>query len=205
MALDPQKVAPRTLFEAEARKAEKLYKRWLNAVMKLIKRVIAKATSSADLIRRLRAFGKTKAFRAFCKQQARQIVTMLAVGQQRSWRQAASLSSNGRRIFLALQKELKQPQIGGRVQQIIDNNAKLIQTVPQNIAKQFVKMASEKQFAGLRPEELLDEFKKRAPHLTDVQARRIARTESGKAAAQLLSRRQAIQNLLLMVEYSLAL
>jgi len=189
MPADPKKVAPRTLFESEVVKAEKLYKRWLKVIMAKIRRIIGKCTDYNTLLAQLHAFAGTKSFRQLCRQASRQIVTMLAVGQQHTWRQAASLSSNGRKIFLALQKELKTTPRGAAVQQIIDNNATLIQTVPQNVAQEFSRMAGEAQFAGMRPDELLDEFKKRAPHLTDAQIRRIARTETGKAATALMEAR----------------
>ena len=189
MAQDPKKVAPRTLMESERIKAEKLYRRWLNAIMAKIRRIIAGATSAKDLKKKLRDFAESKAFFAMCKQAARQTVTMLSVGQMHSWRAAATVSLQGRKIYKALQKELKSKTVGKRVQAIIDENAKLIKTVPQNIANQFSHMSAEKQFAGMRPEELMEEFKNRAPHLTDVEARRIARTESGKAATALLQAR----------------
>ena len=186
---DPKKVAPRTLFEAEARKAEKKYKRLLNGIMQRLKKLIAGITDFNAVQAVLMKFAATKTFQKLCRETARQVVTMLAVGQMQSWRAAASASSQGRRIFLALQKELKTTPIGVRVNQIIDQNARLIQTVPQSLANEFSRIAGETQFAGMRPEELLEEFKKRAPHLTDVQARRIARTETGKAATALVQAR----------------
>lgn len=195
MALDPKQVAPRTLFLAERTKAESLFKRLLKSIMKKIRAVIASCKDYNEVIAKLQAFSATKEFQKACRQAARQTVTMLAVGQQRSWREAATASSQGRRIFLALQKELQTSRIGERVQQIIDENAKLIQTVPHNLALEFSRMAGETQFAGYRPDELLKEFQKRAPHLTDVQARRIARTETGKAATALIQARAEALNL----------
>ena len=189
MPADPTKVAKRTLFEAERIKAEAFYKRLLKVVMKKIRRLIATLNPWDDVYAKLQQFAQSKVFRMLCRKSAKQIVTMLAVGQQRSWRQAASLSSNGRKIFLALQKELKTTSIGNEVQRIIDDNAKLIQTVPQNLARQFSRMAGQTQYAGKRPEELVAIFKQKAPHLTDVEARRIARTETGKAATALTQAR----------------
>ena len=192
---DPKKVAPRTLFIAERMKAEKLYKRWLNVIMKKLKRVIAGVSNYGQMPAALSKFMASKEFRTLCEHAARQTVTMLAVGQQRSWRAAAMASSKGRRIFLALQKENKTKQIGGKIANIINANSQLIQTVPQSLANQFSRMAAEAQYAGKRPEELLEIFKQKAPHLTDVEARRIARTETGKAATALVQARADVLGL----------
>lgn len=189
MPEDPKKVAPRTFFEAERIKAENLYKRLIKVVMQRVRRIIASAKDFGELQAALSKLMGTKTFGRLCREAARQMVTMLAVGQMRSWRAAASASSQGRRIFLALQRELKNTSTGATVNRIIDQNAQLIKTVPQKMAVEFSRMAGETQFAGLRPDELLEEFKKRAPHLTDVEARRIARTETAKAATALVQAR----------------
>ena len=185
----PRHVAQRTLFLTYRTRAEKQYKRLLNVIMKKLQRVISGVTNYGQMPVALERYAATKEFNHFCEQAARQIVTMLAVGQQHSWRAAASASSKGRRIFLALQKELKTKQIGGAIKNIIDANSLLIKTVPHNLAERFSRMAAESQYAGKRPDELLEIFKKMAPHLTDVEARRIARTESGKAATALVEAR----------------
>lgn len=189
MAVDPYKAAPRTMFLSERTKAENKYRRMLNVIMRKIQRVIQGVTNYGQMPAALSNYMATREFERLCENAARQTVTMLAVGQQRSWRVAASLSSNGRRIFLALQKELKRKRIGGSINAIIKQNAQLIKTVPQNLAERFSRMSAETQYAGKRPDELLEIFKKQAPHLTTVEARRIARTEMGKAATALVQAR----------------
>ena len=179
----------RTLYEAEVVKAEKKYKRWLNVIMRRIKRTVNNTFDYNELIAKLYELAASKNFRTLCRQAARQTTTFLAVGQQRTWREAASLSSQGRRIFQALQKEIKTTQIGDTIKRIIEENAQLIQTVPEKIATEFSRMAAENQYAGKRPDQLLEIFKEKAPHLTDVEARRIARTETGKAATALVQAR----------------
>ena len=185
----PRHIAPRTLFLTYRVRAEKQYKRLLKVMMKKLQRVIAGVTNYGQMPAALARYAATKEFTKFCEQAARQIVTMLAVGQQHSWRAAASASSQGRRIFLALQRELKTKRIGGAIKNIVDANSQLIKTVPHNLAERFSRMAMESQYAGKRPDELLEIFKQMAPHLTDVEARRIARTESAKAATALVQAR----------------
>ena len=189
MAQDPKKVAPRTLFLAERVKAEKKYKQLLSVIMRKLQRIIAGVTNYGQMPAALARYAATKEFQRLCEQAASQTATMLAVGQMRSWRAAAMASARGRRLFLALRKELKTKRIGGQIRQIVDANSQLIKTVPHNLAERFSRMAAETQYAGKRPDELLEIFKKMAPHLTDVEARRIARTESAKAATALVEAR----------------
>lgn len=179
----------RTLYESLVRRAERKYKRWLDVIMKRVKRTVASTKYYDELVAKLYELAASKNFRTLCREAARQTCTMLAVGQQNTWREAASISGQGRRIFQALQKELQTTQIGDRVQQIVEQNAQLIQTVPEKLATEFSRMAADNKYAGKRPDELLEIYKQKAPHLTDVEARRIARTETGKAATALVQAR----------------
>ena len=179
----------RTFHVSLVERAEKKYKRWLDVIMRRIKRTITNTAYYDELVAKLYELSASKQFRTLCRQAARQTATFLAVGQQQTWRQAASASGQGRRIFQALQKEIKTTQIGDTIKRIIDENAQLIRTVPEKMATEFSRMSAENQYAGKRPDQLLQIFKEKAPHLTDVEARRIARTETGKAATALIEAR----------------
>lgn len=179
----------RTLIEAERVKAERRYKRLLDSVMRYIRTRLKKAQSLSDIKRILDNLANSKMFRELCEKAAEQSVTMLARGQMHSWRAAAAASSRGREIYKALQKELKTSGRGLKIDDIINQNSTLIKTVPQNLANKFSHMAKSTEFAGMRPGDLTKELLKQAPYLTDVEARRIARTESAKAATALLQAR----------------
>ncbi len=189
MADDPKKVAPRTLFESNREQAYRKYLRVAKKLLKLVKTLSGSCTSISQLRDELTKLAHSPAFTEFCTEQARQIVTMLAVGQKKSWRAAASASSNGKKIYKALMREFKETRIGDDIDAIIEHNAKLIKTVPQDVAEQLSKLAAKREFEGVRPEEITEEILKKAPNLTEAQAKRIARTESAKAASALVQAR----------------
>ena len=189
MADDPKKVAPRTLFHAEKVKAERRYMRLAQKVKALVEGIVKNSTGVGELKDKLRALTNNPTFKQFCEEEVSQIVTMLATGQKKSWRAAASASSKGRNIFKALMDELKEIPIQSEVNRIIKQNSKLISTVPADVAEKLSKLAMKRQFQGIRPEEITKEILEKAPHLTEAQAKRIARTEAGKAATALIQAR----------------
>lgn len=188
MAVSNRKSA-QTLFEAERIKTEKRYKRMLDALMKKIREGLKGAKSLGDIKRVLSDIASSTSFDNFCRESARKIVTLLARGQAHSWRAAASASSQGRDIYKALMKELNGTPRGAYIDAVVNENAKLIKTVPQDLAQKFAHMAKKSEYEGLRPEELTQELLKEAPYLTQTEARRIARTESSKAATALVEAR----------------
>lgn len=180
---------PRTLLEAERVKAERRYKRLLDSVMRWIRNQLKHAKSYNDIKRILTNLTNSKLFKEYADKVAEQAVTMLARGQMHSWRAAAAASSRGREIYKALQRELKTTGRGVRIDDIVNQNSLLIKTVPQNLANKFSHLAKSAEYAGLRPNELAKELLKQAPYLTNAEAKRIARTESAKAASALLQAR----------------
>lgn len=183
------KKAPRTFSEAAERRAEQAYKRQLNRIMALVRQKIAACTTPEEVQHALQSVVASPRFTTLCNHAAKQMVTMLAVGQKSSWREAAMASSKGRQIYKALMQEFKSTTVGPAIQQTIQQNARLIKTVPQTMAREFTKLAEERRFKGIRPEDITKEIQARAPHLTESQARRIARTESAKASTALIQAR----------------
>ena len=188
---DPLKVAPRTLMLSERRRAERKYNRLVNKVLKeLEKQLMALDSPTPQQIERaLRRIAASPAFDRMCRAAAEQIVTMLAVGQKRTWRAAARASSKGRDIYRALMKETTNTGIGQAISAIVSRNAELIKSVPRDIAQQFSEMAKTMQFEGYRPDEVAKEMLRRVPDLRKSKAKLIARTESAKAATSLIEAR----------------
>lgn len=144
------------------------------------------ARDPMEVVRILRALENSLEFKAECVSAARSMITAMSQADLQTWRQAAESSTKGREIFLALRRETaSNTEIGQTIERIIQENARLIQTVPQDIAAEFTKTIRQRQMSGLRPDSILEELQRRAPQLTKEQARRIARTESGKAATAL--------------------
>jgi len=92
----------------------------------------------------------------------------------------------GRRIYELLQAELQGP-VGDRVRQLVEENARLIKTLPEGAARLASKELARRAQEGQRPSasEELSVFR----HIQRWQARRIARTETAKAQSALTQAR----------------
>jgi len=181
--------APRTFFLFERTRAEQRYNRLLNKILKVIEQRLANITNPAQITSTMNGIVNAPWFTSMCREAAKQMATMLAVGQKASWREAAAASSHGREIYKALMREMKETPIGGTINNIVEQNAQLIKTVPQTMAKKFSHLAQQRKFEGVRHEEIMKEIQAKAPHLREFEARRIARTESAKAATSLVQAR----------------
>lgn len=185
------KEAPRTYFIAERRKAERKYQRQIDKILKRVESELAKLVNPTPemIILALLRITASPAFEKMCEEAAQQTATMLAVGMKRSWRAAATASSQGRAIYKALQHETMGTTLGQSISAIVAENAKLIKTCPQNMAKRLSQLAKEREFEGIRPDQITKEIMQEARHLREYEARRIARTESAKASTALVQAR----------------
>lgn len=115
------------------------------------------------------------------KRLAARMVTQVRASNARSWRAAASESSKGRVIFEALQRELRMG-LGNRVTELVEQNAKLITSIPGKVREEVNNEIAAMEQEGLRPETIAEHLRKRIPQLTRHRAALIARTEVGKAS-----------------------
>ena len=177
--------APET-FDLQLRsRVEARYRRLLNAIFKATEQATAGLTDPAEIIRTLNTIANSPQFARMCEAAARSSITMLAAGERKSWQAAASASSMGKAIYKALNNELTNSAVGQAVEQMVQENARLIKTVPQNMAAKLSEIAKQRYAEGLRPEEITKEVLQKQPSLREFEARRIARTESSKAATAL--------------------
>lgn len=121
-------------------------------------------------------------FAAFGQKMAKRMITQVAVSNALSWRQAASQSSNGRIIYQMLRAETSASNVVGmRISQLINENATLISSVPQNVAAQLTRFIQEQQMKGLRSEAIVKMIGPKCNHLRRYEVARLARTEVAKA------------------------
>ena len=189
--------APRTFFVAERRKAERKYQHLISRILKLAEDKVAMLTDPTpeDIVRVLRQVATSSQFETMCTEAARQVVTLLAVGQKHTWRAAAGASSNGRLIYKALSTETTNTALAQSISAIVAENARLIKTCPQKMAARFSELAKVREYEGVRPDKITKEIMQEAKHLREYEARRIARTESAKASTALVQSRAEALNL----------
>ncbi len=127
---------------------------------------------------------------------SRQIAERMILGRvvqtARTWRQAARESMQGRMVYEALQRELQGP-VGYRVRELIEQNAKLIRTLPSEGALQASQEIARAAQEGKRYS--ASEENSVFQHIARWQARRIARTETSKAQSALTEARSEELNL----------
>ncbi len=122
----------------------------------------------------------------WARQIAERMILGRAVATARTWRQAARESMRGQMVYGLLQRELAGP-VGRRVRELIEQNAALIKTLPQETALQASKEMARAAQGGKRytASEESSVFR----HIARWQARRIARTETAKAQSALTQAR----------------
>lgn len=169
-------------------KAENAYRRAIRGIIREAERKVIGVEDPNEIQRILRAFMNSVQFEDMCGRAAEQMATTLAVGQQQSWRQAAAKSTRGREIFNALKNEMR-GDIGEAVRETIAANAKLIRSVPEELAEKLSMMASKGFEAGKRPEQIAAEMRKTFPQATKGKIDLIARTETAKASTALVEAR----------------
>jgi SPP1 gp7 family putative phage head morphogenesis protein len=159
---------------------EAIYRRELERLLDSYMTIPTTATLG-EISARLVEYGQAANFiQRFAKKTAQRMVSGVLVNNANSWRQAASISSNGKLIHQMLKSHLN-GRLGDQVDELTRENARLITTVPNNIAHVLTKYIATRQMEGIRSEQIAKEIHKKLPRLKAFQIDRIARTEVAKA------------------------
>jgi SPP1 gp7 family putative phage head morphogenesis protein len=126
----------------------------------------------------------TDLYRDFALAAAKRMVTALYVGSRRTWREAAREAMKGREIYEMLQSELKSP-VGDRVRDLVEQNARLITSFPQDIATRANAFVREEAEKGRRASAIADDLMRQFPDMAESRIQLIARTETSKASTAL--------------------
>ena len=121
-----------------------------------------------------------QAFLGIAELMARRMITGVAVQNARSWRAAAAQSMQGRRIYEALRQEREGP-LAWRLEQLVQQNARLIRSLPLTLALRTDRYIAERQAEGIRSSDITKELRSKLPQLAEWHVRLIARTETAKA------------------------
>jgi SPP1 gp7 family putative phage head morphogenesis protein len=121
-----------------------------------------------------------EALREAAEEIARRMLIRVAKSNANSWRAAARQSLHARRIFEALRTEMN-GSVGLRVNELIAENARLIASLPADLAQRTAAFVGREQRRGLRASEIARALKEKLPQVAQSRARLIARTEVAKA------------------------
>lgn len=119
---------------------------------------------------------------------SRRMVGQVKAINARSWREAARKAGRGQEIYASLRAELA-GKIGERVNELVEENAQLISTIPQDIRESVAREIARLEQEGLRPNSIAEYIRLRIPKLAQSRAALIARTETAKAVTALTQAR----------------
>ena len=193
---------PPTRSVRRSRAIEERYYRSLHKLYKAIYKQMKGVSSLVEVHRRLAVIQSTAIFRNFARSMAVNMATLVNRLSDSDWRLRAEEANNSlsRDIFKALSGELDKSKGRRRrylrriILDMIDDNAQMIVTLPDQIANDIaVYMAKEHALGGVRHEQLTKEIFARyfdtgdpeVNQFIEYKARRIARTEISKAQCAL--------------------
>lgn len=122
--------------------------------------------------------------RRYAEETARRMITHLLTDTGRTWREAARHSSQGRAIYVLLQREMHGP-VGAAVAAMVEENARLIRTLPLDIAQTVTDYVAREQQKGRRAADIAADLRRIFPERSRASAQLIARTEVSKATTAL--------------------
>jgi SPP1 gp7 family putative phage head morphogenesis protein len=122
---------------------------------------------------------------------AQRMVSWCHASNMKTWRAAAAKSTNARKLYTLLQKELTGTATGVRIATIIRENAAYISSLPLEAAQTLVDEVTKAQQAGARPGTVTKMMRTRFPELLRSRVALISRTETAKASLALTQARCA--------------
>lgn len=159
---------------------------YANSMMKMSKFFFSKAMEGLDSydeqLEVLRSAPQKPLFLKWAQTLASRMVTGLQAASAGTWREAASEGTEGKKIHRMLRHEMEGIN-GAKVNEIVQNNASLISSLPLQVSKTLATFIQKQQMAGKRFEGM--KFGKIVAFLTKKRIALIARTETSKASTAL--------------------
>lgn len=136
--------------------------------------------SPTETIKYLSMIGNRPEVRKLCENLATRMITAVRAENEKTWRMAARKGTRSRQIYMSLRKEM-QGSVDAAARAIVEENSRLISSVPADLASRISREALDRYMKGERWEDAVQDLISRAPHLSYNRAKLIARTESSKA------------------------
>lgn len=172
---DVSKARPGMKGFAPSKAAEKTYAKQMRSVASRVSAVLAKSPDPATAQRRLREYAET--IEPWARQAAANMVRKVAAKNEGAWREAAARSGIDLRSLLSA-------DVSRAVQDRINENVKLIQSIPAKAAERVAELAHETLLSGARVDGLTDKIMA-VGDAARSRAKVIALTEVSKAGTAL--------------------
>lgn len=167
------------------RRIERGYNRALKGITNQIISAIGETDDPHKVVRKLKQISNQKQYKEYCESLAMKMVTNVFNDSGKSWREAARNSSSSADIYKAIMEEIKNPKIRLAFIEQINNNAKLISTLPAEIADFCTTYIQEESMGGKRASDIAKELMTLVPNKSKARIGVIARTETSKASTAL--------------------
>ncbi|MDU5080241.1 phage minor head protein [uncultured Tissierella sp.] len=167
------------------RRIERGYNRALKNITNQINVAIGETEDPYKMVRLLKQISNQKPYQEYCESLAMKMVTNVFNDSAKVWRQAARNSSLSRDIYHAIMEEIKNPKIRLAVVEQISNNARLISTLPSDIADFCTTYIQEESLRGKRASDIAKELISLIPDKSKARIEVIARTETSKTSTAL--------------------
>lgn len=119
---------------------------------------------------------------------AGRMIRQVNIGNQRTWREAASRTMQSQKLHRLLEAEMDGPT-GARVRSLIRENARYISSLPLDAARTLVDEVTKAQRSGARAGTIAKMTRTRFPELLKSRVHLISRTETAKASTALTQAR----------------
>ena len=141
--------------------------------------------SLSDWLKSLVEVSKREDIQAASTELAKRMVQWTHASNMKTWRAAAAKSTNARKFYTLLQKELTGTATGARVSTIVRENAAYISSLPLEAALTLTDEVTKAQQAGARAGTIDKMMRTRFPELLRSRVQLISRTETSKASSAL--------------------
>jgi SPP1 gp7 family putative phage head morphogenesis protein len=140
--------------------------------------------SSERITEQARILSRSEFLGKYAWQAAQRMITSVYSHNARTWKEAARQANKSPEIYELLQQEMN-GAVGNRVRQLVAENARLIRSLPEDVARQVSQELLTAQQEGRRAENLTT----LVPRVAKWKAQLIARTETSKATTALTQAR----------------
>jgi SPP1 gp7 family putative phage head morphogenesis protein len=159
------------------------------AIRKMFESVLPKFNPNlGDFVAYLEGLTHRRDIEEMCATLASKMVRWVNIENSKSWREASARSQRSQMLYRLLQQEM-QGSVGQRVAMLVQENAKLISSIPSDVSQRLAHEIMRAQQAGSRPETTAAMMAKRYPELAGSRIHLIARTETAKASTALTEAR----------------
>ena len=141
--------------------------------------------SLSDWLKSMVEVSKREDIQAASTELAKRMVQWTHASNMKTWRAAAAKSTNARKFYTLLQKELTGTATGARVSTIVRENAAHISSLPLEAALTLTDEVTKAQQSGVRAGTIDKMMRTRFPELLRSRVQLISRTETSKASSAL--------------------